>query len=53
MEVIGNAVSAIATAYAAIYITAIVAKTFLIYTEKLTDEKQIKEWFNFWNKRGM
>ena len=53
MEVIGNAVSAIATAYAAIYITAILTKTFLIYTEKLVDEKQIKEWFSFWNKRGM
>ena len=41
MEIIGRAVSAIATAYAAIYITAIVAKTFLIYTEKLTDKRMV------------
>lgn len=36
MEIIERAVSAIATAYAAI-----VAKTFLIYTEKLTDKRMV------------
>ena len=36
MEVIGRAVSAIATAYAAI-----LAKTFLIYTDKLTDKRMV------------
>ena len=49
---IGEAVKAIAGAFGTIYVTAIIAKTFLIYTEKVESDK-MSNWFDFWNwKKG-
>ena len=45
---IGEAVKAIAGAFGTIYVTAIIAKTFLIYTEKVEPDK-MSNWFDFWN----
>ena len=55
---IGEAVGAIAAAIGMIYITGIITKTFLIFTEKAKVE-DLKDWFKFriWDgvfgKRGL
>ena len=46
LKALGYAVGAWATAYGFIYSIGIIAKTFLIYTEKATNE-QLKNWFDF------
>lgn len=51
LSALGHAVSAWAGAWAAVYIVGIVAKTFLIYTEKVTIE-EAKDWFNFLKKNN-
>jgi hypothetical protein len=51
LKALGSAVSAIAAAYAFIYIAGIGTKTFLIYTGKATTE-ELKNWFDFVKKGG-
>ena len=48
---IGEAISGIASAWAAIYIVGIGTKTFLIYTGKCKVE-DLKDWFNFGFKKN-
>lgn len=51
VSALGSAISACAAAWASVYIVGIVAKTFLIYTEKATVE-EAKDWFNFLKKNN-
>lgn len=48
LESIGKAISAIASAYATVYVVGIGTKTFLIYTGRATAD-QLKDWFKFKN----
>lgn len=53
IEAIGNAIAAWATAFGCVYVVGIIAKTFLLYTEKIKPE-ETKDWFQFWRgKRGL
>ena len=48
LEAIGKAISAVASAYATVYVVGIATKTFLIYTGRATAD-QLKDWFKFRN----
>jgi hypothetical protein len=48
---IGKAISAWATAWGFVYVTAIIGKTFLIYFDKGNPET-LKDWFKFFDNKS-